>query len=171
MLFTEAWERSTGFRYFLRRHIVWPIVCFRGGGNINVGVSIAGCVYLVALAKALDDVQVGAGRFHEAVFQQPAVRLRVGVALSQHIFQGRLEETNSRQHWQLKQDTQMHISDNITQNVNTNQIVQEAKEVEFCMFPPYAVILYLICLICSWVEDNGRVHFKCCMGDPEIIRQ
>ena len=71
---------------------------FRGGGNVNVGVSVAGCVYLVALAEALDDVQVGASRFHEAVFQQPAVRLRVEVALSNYIFQGGLEVTDPRQH-------------------------------------------------------------------------
>lgn len=68
-------ERSTGFRYLLQWHIVRPIVRFRGGGDVNVGVSIVGRVYLVALAEALDDVQVGAGCFHEAVFQQPAVRL------------------------------------------------------------------------------------------------
>lgn len=80
-------------------------MCFRGGGNVNVGISIVGCVYLVALAKALDDVQVGAGSFHKAVFQQPAIRLRVEVALSQHIFQGGLEVTNPCQHRQLKQDT------------------------------------------------------------------
>lgn len=44
-----------------------------GGGNVNVGVPVVGRVYLVALAKVLDDVQVDAGRLYEAVFQQPAV--------------------------------------------------------------------------------------------------
>lgn len=48
---------------------------FGGGGDVDVGVSVIGRVYLVALAEALDDVQVGAGGFHEAVFQEPAVGL------------------------------------------------------------------------------------------------
>lgn len=87
-------------RRLLGGHIVWPVVRLGagGGGNVNVGVPVVGRVYLVALAKVLDDVQVDAGRFHEAVFQQPAVRLRVGVALPQHVFQGSLEEPNPRQH-------------------------------------------------------------------------
>ena len=89
---------STGFGGLLQGHIVRPIVCLTGGGNINVGVSVVARVYLVELAKVLDDVEVDAGRFHEAVLQQPAVRLRVGVTLSQHIFQGGLEEPNPRQH-------------------------------------------------------------------------
>lgn len=80
-------------------------MCFRSGGNVNVGVSIVGCVYLVVLPKALDDVQVGAGSFHEAVLQQPAVRVRVEVTLSQHIFERSLEVTNPCQHRELKQDT------------------------------------------------------------------
>lgn len=78
-------------------------MCFGGGGNIKVGVSVVGCVYLVALAKALDDVQIGAGRFYEAVLKQPALRLRVGVTLSQHVFHGGLEVTNPCQHRELKQ--------------------------------------------------------------------
>lgn len=94
----KARERSTGFRCLLPGHVVRPIVCFTGGRNVNIGVSIVSCVYLVALAEVLDDVQVDPGRFHEAVFQQPAVRLRVGVTLSQHIFQGSLEEPNPCQH-------------------------------------------------------------------------
>lgn len=98
MQFTKASEMSTAFRRLLPGHIVGPIVCLRGGGNINVGVSVVARVYLVALAKVLDDVQVDAGCFHEAVLQQPAVRLRVGVTLSQHIFQGGLEEPNPCQH-------------------------------------------------------------------------
>jgi len=73
-------------------------VCLGGGWDINVGVSIVGCVYLVALAKALNDIDVGTGSFHKAVFQQPAIRFRVGVSLSQHIFQGGLEVTNTGQH-------------------------------------------------------------------------
>lgn len=76
MLFTEVFltgERSTGLRYLLRWHVVWPVVCFRGGGDIYIGVSVVGCVDLIVLAEALDDVQVGAGCFHEAVFQQIAI--------------------------------------------------------------------------------------------------
>lgn len=111
-------ERSAGLRRLLQRYIIWPIVCFGGGGNIDVGVSVVGRVYLVALAQALDDVQVDSGRFHEAVLQQPAVRVRVGVTLSQHVFQGGLQEPNPCQHRQLKEDTQRHMYD-ITHNVNT----------------------------------------------------
>lgn len=54
---------------------------FTGGGHVNVRVSVVGCIDLVALAEVLDDVQVDASRFHEAVFQKPAIRLGVGVAL------------------------------------------------------------------------------------------
>ncbi|TNN84157.1 E3 ubiquitin-protein ligase UBR1 [Liparis tanakae] len=77
-------------------HIVRPVVRFRGGGDVDVGVSVGGCVDLVALAEALDDVQVGAGRFHEAVFQQPAVGLGVEVALPQHVLQRGLEHLETR---------------------------------------------------------------------------
>lgn len=72
-------------------------MCSGSGGHINVGVSVVGCVYLIALAKALDDVQISARRFHEAVFKQPAFGLRVGVTLPEHVFQGGLEVTNSCQ--------------------------------------------------------------------------
>lgn len=89
---------STGIRRLLGRHIVRPVVGLGGGGNVDVGVPVIGRVYLVALAKGLDDVQVDASRLHEAVLQQPAVRLGVGVTLPQHVFQGGLEEADPRQH-------------------------------------------------------------------------
>lgn len=89
---------STGIRRLLGRHIVRPVVGLGGGGNVDVGVPVIGRVYLVALAEGLDDVQVDASRLHEAVLQQPAVRLGVGVTLPQHVFQGGLEEADPRQH-------------------------------------------------------------------------
>lgn len=100
---------STGHWQVFWRHVVWPIGCFGGGGHVNVGVSIVGCVYLVAFAQALDDIQVGACCFHEAVFKQPSVRLRVGVSLSQHVFQGGLEVTHTGQHRKLKQKEDMSV--------------------------------------------------------------
>lgn len=79
-------------------HVFRPVVRFRGGGNVNVGVSIVSHIDLVTLAEVFDDVQVDPGRFHEAVLQQPAVRLTVGVTLLQYIFQGGLKKPNPCQH-------------------------------------------------------------------------
>ena len=136
MLFNE---RSTVFRCWLRGHVVRPVVCFRRAGNINVWVPVVGCIYLVALAEALDDVQVRAGRFHEAVLQQPALGLRVGVALPQHVFQGGLEETNPRQHWQLKRVAQKHISEHVTQACERNSWYKAVTQ-ELCVFCPYGLL-------------------------------
>lgn len=79
-------------------NVVWSVVRLGRGWEVDVGVSAVACVDLVVLAKVLDDAQVGAGRFHEAGFQQPAVRVRVGVPLSQHILQGGLEVTDPCQY-------------------------------------------------------------------------
>lgn len=141
VLFTEAGEGSAGYRHLLGRYVVWPIVCFGSGGNINVGVSIVGCVYVVVLAEALDDVQVGAGRLHEAVLQQPAIRLRLRVSLPQHIFQGGLEVTNPRQHRQLKQDTQVLITDRITHHECKLYYKRSNKLSD--IIPPYDVVYFV----------------------------
>lgn len=72
---TEAGARSAGLRSLLWGDVVRTVVSFGSAGHVDVGVSVVGRVYLVALAEALDDVQVDAGGLHEAVLQQPAVGL------------------------------------------------------------------------------------------------
>lgn len=79
-------------------NIVWSVMRLGRGWDVNVGVSVVAPAYLVALAEVLDDIQVGAGGFHQAVFQQPAVGVRVGVPLSQHVLQGGLEVTDPCEH-------------------------------------------------------------------------
>lgn len=85
---------SAGISCVLAGNIDRPVMGLGGAGHVNVGVSVVGCVDLVALAEVFDDVQVDPGRFHDAVLQQPAIGFGVGVSVFQHILQGGLEETD-----------------------------------------------------------------------------
>lgn len=64
---------SAGIGCLIRGDVVRPVVRLRAAGDVDVGVSVAGCVDLVALAEVFDDVQVDPGRLHEAVLQQPSI--------------------------------------------------------------------------------------------------
>ena len=89
---------------FTGRHVVGAVAGRGGaaGGDVEVAVAVLRRVNLVALAQALDDVEVGASRLRKAVLQQPALRLGVGVPLLQHVLQGGLEVAHPRQHGQLR---------------------------------------------------------------------
>lgn len=43
------------------------------GGDIDVGITIVGCVNLLAFFQALYDIEVGTGCLQKAVFQEPAI--------------------------------------------------------------------------------------------------
>lgn len=77
--------------------------------SVNVWISIAGCVDLIELAQVFDDVEISASGFHKAVLQEPPVRLALGVPLTQHVFQGRLEVTDPSKNRELSEKESMRL--------------------------------------------------------------